>query len=387
MLDGILISDLLHVPGRRELGTLLDRTLGTVQVPWALLGGAVLQPFNRGGYADPLSVEAHADYARKLFQLASSKGSSGLAIWSFSDFRTRLPLLQTNTPEQDICISGLLDTTRQRRLAFEMVRALYVNETEPLLQAGSYDAGTPYVFLASGMGAIVLLFWLINRSRRFREYLARSFVVSTNFFMDIRDHRILLQGQTLLLSVVIACIYALVVATLLYGTRLDPAADYLSSILAVWQGAKALYIQLAWSPALALTVVLLLVLTGLMFTALVVRIVAHVAHRMVMFSDAVMMVVWAFVPIVLFLPVAMVLFRMLGVTPPWVWGGLLAAVTVWGWLRLLGAAVIVFEAPAYMVYLAGIGGIVLIVAGVLLVLQAQEAILSYLWHFWALFFP
>lgn len=386
-LDGVFVSDQILPCRDKELAGKVARTVSSLSVPWLLVGGALVQPFNRNGYADPLSIEAQAEYVGTVYRLAGMHHAAGVFIRSWSDYRTRYPILTTNLWAIALCTDGLLDTARGRRLAFEMVRALNTGEPEPLLQAGSYDAGTPYVFLAGGFGALLLLFGMMNRSRRFREYVLRSFVHTHNFFADVRDQRILLQGQTLLLAVTIAATYALVLATLLYVTRHDPAADYLSNILALTPGGKALYIQLAWSPSLAVTVVVLLILLKIVGLALLLRAIAVFTHRQVLFTDALTLVVWSLVPLILFLPVAMVLYRLLAMTPPLLWFGVLGIVTVWCIARLLRAITIVFEAAPLTVYLAGIGSLAAIAIIVLGVAQAQVAFLNYVAHFVALFFP
>jgi beta-galactosidase len=385
--DAVLVSDQLVANRRGDIAGALERTRASLTVPWVLMGGALVQPSNRNGYADPFSIEAQAEYLSKLYRLSSAAGSGGLVVRMFSDYWTEYPVLQTNLPHDRMCYEGVLDTARQRRVGFEMLRALFLQETEPLLQAGSFDAGTPYVFLAGGMAGIVLLFWLLNRSRRFRDYMLRAFLHVHNFFMDIRDQRILLQGQTLLLAVVIATTYALVLATLLYVTRDDPAADYLSTIMTLSPAGKALYIQLAWSPSLSLTVIELLVLVKIVVVAVVIRAVAALTSRTVLFADALTMVVWSLVPIVLFLPIAMVLFRLLGITAPLLWFGLLGAATLWGIARLLRAIAIVFEAAPLLVYLVGGSTIAIIAVGIAVIVQSQAAVVTYLRYFATVFFP
>lgn len=387
-LDAALISDQTQWRGRSTIEAELSRTLSTLgRMPWALLGGALVQPFNRNGYADPLSVEAQAASLSQLYRLAAAYGAGGTIIRCLNDYRTLFPLLTTNTPSEPLCYEGLLDTAGRPRLAFEMLRALNTGEPEPLLQAGSYNAGTPYVFMAGGMGGLVLLFWLMNRSRRFREYMLRAFLHSHNFFMDIRDQRILLQGQTLLLALLLATTYALVLATLLYVTRQSPAADYVSNLLTLSPSGKSLYIQLAWSPELAITVIVLVVLVTIVVIALGVRLIAAIAKRAVFFADALTMVVWALVPVVLFLPFAMLLFRLLAITPPLLWLSLLAITTLWSILRLLRACSIVFEEVPWLVYIAGLGSIAIIASIIGVVLQSTRAWGSYLLHFLQLFFP
>ncbi|MCX7930445.1 MAG: hypothetical protein N2663_06980 [Chlorobi bacterium] len=386
-LDALLISDQLYAHRRDDFERRLEHTMSSLRLPWVLLGGALVQPWNRNGYADPLSVEAQAEYVARLYRLTSRVNAAGLVVRSLTDYRTAYPVLTTNTPERTMCYEGLLDSSFQRRLAFEMLAALTTNEPEPLLQAGTYDSGTPYTFLAGGLAGVLLFFALINQSRRFREYLLRAFLHPHNFFMDIRDQRIMLQGQTLLLALIIALTYALVLGTLLYVTRFDPAADYLSNLLTLSVSGKSLYIQLAWSPELAVTVVVLVVLVKIVAVAVILRGIAAIAQRSVFFADALTMVVWALVPIVLFLPLAAVLFRLLGMTPPLVWFVLLAAVTLWGIVRLLRAVAIVFEASPLVVYPVGAGSILALAGIVLGILQIKTALVSYVGHFTALFFP
>lgn len=387
-LDGLLISDQTQWRGRTTIEAELSRTLSTLdRIPWAILGGALVQPFNRNGYADPLSVEAQAAAMSQLYRLSAAYRAGGTIVRNFCDYQTLFPVLPTNTPSEPLCYEGLLDTARQARLAFEMLRALNTGEPEPLLQAGSYNTGTPYVFMAGGMSGLVLLFWLMNRSRRFREYMLRAFLHSHNFFMDIRDQRILLQGQTILLALLLATTYALVLATLLYVTRQSPAADYLGNLIALSPSGKALYIQLAWSPELAMTVILLVVLVKIIAIAFVVRLIAVLAKRSVFFADALTMVVWALVPIVLFLPFATLLFRLLAITPPLLWLGFLAITTLWSILRLLRACSIIFEEVPWLVYMAGIGSTAIVASIVGVVLQSTVAWGSYLVHFFQVFYP
>jgi hypothetical protein len=186
---------------------------------------------------------------------------------------------------------------------------------------------------------------------------------------------------------VIATTYALVLATLLYVTRDDPAADYLSTIMTLSPAGKALYIQLAWSPSLSLTVIELLVLVKIVVVAVVIRAVAALTSRTVLFADALTMVVWSLVPIVLFLPIAMVLFRLLGITAPLLWFGLLGAATLWGIARLLRAIAIVFEAAPLLVYLVGGSTIAIIAVGIAVIVQSQAAVVTYLRYFATVFFP
>jgi hypothetical protein len=387
-LDAVFISDQTYWRGRENIESLLSRTVQSLdRLPWSLIGGALVQPNNRNGYADPLSVEAQVATISQLYRISAAFHAGGTLIRSIRDRRTLFPTLTTNTPTAPIIYEGLLDTARHRRLAFEMLRALNTNDTEPLLQAGSYERGTPYVFMAAGLSALMLLFWMLNRSRRFREYMLRAFLHSHNFFMDIRDQRILLQGHTLLLALLLATTSALVLATVLYETRQSPAADYLSNVLTLSPAGKALYIQLAWSPELAMTVIVLVVLVKIVAVALLLRMIAIVAKRTVIFADTLTMVVWAFVPLVLFLPIAMLLFRLLSVTPAALWLSLLVLTALWGLIRLLRACAIVFDEVPWLMYVTGFGSIGLLAGIILTVLQSTVAWGSYLTHALALFFP
>jgi len=161
----------------------------------------------------------------------------------------------------------------------------------------------------------------------------------------------------------------------------------LSNVLTLSPAGKALYIQLAWSPELAMTVIVLVVLVKIVAVALLLRMIAIVAKRTVFFADSLTMVVWAFVPLVLFLPIAMLLFRLLSVTPAALWLSLLVLTALWGLIRLLRACAIVFDEVPWLMYVTGFGSIGLLAGIILTVLQSTVAWGSYLTHALALFFP
>src|SRR5581483_4370966 len=78
--------------------------------------------------------------------------------------------------------------------------------------------------LLYAFGLLLVLFLLINLDRRFREYIVRSLVRPFNFFADVRDRRILPNGQTTLLALICSGAFGISVATLVHGYAADPAA-------------------------------------------------------------------------------------------------------------------------------------------------------------------
>ncbi|MFA6570755.1 MAG: glycoside hydrolase family 2 TIM barrel-domain containing protein, partial [Bacteroidota bacterium] len=136
--------------------------------------GIGVQPQNHSGFSDPLSVESQAFYISNTYRIVKQLGYSGTLYWSFNDYELNNPLLTLNNDDEYICTSGIVDRWRQERLSFLTLQTLFNNEKEPLLNAGSYTERTPVFFIVFGLILIGVIIFMIQRFRRFREYIYRS---------------------------------------------------------------------------------------------------------------------------------------------------------------------------------------------------------------------
>lgn len=335
-----------------------ERVIRTAAVLTSI--GTVVSPANMNGFSDPLSNEAQAIVIRDGYQSAKFHGLAGCLVETFNDHSLELPTMLVDHYDPFVRTSGMVDVWRQPRVSYAMYKSLINEEKEPLLQAREYDNSTPLTFIATGLVLALILAFLVNRSRRFREYFARSIIRPYNFYADIRDQRILSVVQTMLLGLVVASSIGLVLAALLYFLRIDPAVEYLLHLLTPSTTVYELVRFIAWRPALAVIVMSLLVFAVLILSSTLLRIGGMFIKGRILYRDTLTIVVWSAVPLLALLPIGVGLYQVLSTDAMSSWIPLIViASAAWTVFRILRATSVVFDAPALIVYGLGVGVILL----------------------------
>lgn len=333
--------------------------------------GSRLSPENTNGFSDPRSNEAQALVIRDCFRTSFASGLAGVLIWSFNDFTLERPTMLVDHYDPYICTSGLVDTWRQTRISYAMLKSLINDEKEPLLQARDASFDTPLVFIATGIVLALIMTFLINRSRRFREYLLRAIARPYNFYADIRDQRILSTVQTTFLGIVIASCVGLVISSLIYYIRVDAEIEYLLHILVPSNFIYEVLHYIAWRPALAVPFWSSLIMGLFVIVAVALRISAMFIKARICFRDTLTIVVWSALPLVALLPIGVALYQALSTDALSLWvPALIFTLAIWSLIRILRATSVVFDVRSTFVYSIGLS---LVAAGIVAVLISWNA--------------
>lgn len=327
--------------------------------PVMVLGfGRMVELGNQGGYSDELSSQAQARYITDVVTLLDREEIAGYLYWAFNDYRTDRPLLTVPNEDQFIVTAGLLTLDREMRIAGKTLTAEYTDQRLPDLATGEYSAPSTILFIAVGIICAIVFLLLINNSRRFRENVFRALLRPYNFYADIRDQRILSTVQTTVLALVIAATFAVIFSSLFYFYRMDESFDFMLSAIVSSDGLKEMLNYLIWRPVLAILSFTALFFFLLLGVALVIRLASFFVRNRIFLSDAYTISVWGALPVLLLIPVAMVLYRVLelpGAGP--VAFSIVLIVFVWMLYRVLRGAAVIFDVHATKVYLYGIGGL------------------------------
>lgn len=361
----------------------VERLAQIAAKPFALVIGKPINPENRNGYADPISVEAQAKYIKAGFLASKDAKSGGITVWSFNDYYLGRATMLTNTANDYICHSGLVDNWRQPRIGFSMFKALLNDEKDPLLTAPTYSESSPLIYLVGGIAVALVLLLMMNRSRRFREYIIRALIHPYNFYTDIRDQRILSTTHTVALCTIIAGTVGIIVSTILYATRMSPTSEYATMLLLPQEGLKSIISSVAWSPVLGTITISALVLIGILLITGILRLGALFVRGRIFFSDTFIITVWSCVPIIVFLPLAIILYRLLDVTSVSLWVGIGVIVSIWVVYRIVKATTVVFDINPLPVYLVSLGVIGIIILFIALSYQYSTAFFAYAQYFFA----
>ncbi|MER3524504.1 MAG: hypothetical protein C4326_10675 [Ignavibacteria bacterium] len=370
----------------KQFRTLLEEWKNTHPQRPLLIGrlGVEVQPDNKNGYTDPLSVQAQARFYYQHLHVVRESDAAGVFIWSFNDWRGDRPALTVNSGNPWLRTFGLVSTTREKRLAYEAVRRSFAGEKPLALPPGKNVASSPIEFVVAGLVLLIGTAYLYNAKRRFRESLNRSILNSYNFFSDIRDQRIVTFTHSSVVGIAVAGAFTTVVASILHRYRTNVVLDDVLSYLLVADEVKERLIALIMQPTVLLLLGTAALFLLLMCGSLLVWVVAQLFRVRVYPFHTFAVTMWSITPMLILIPVSMLVYRLLE-NPLYLLPtiGLCMVLAVWVFLRFLKALTIVTDASPLKVYTFGtLAVMAMIVGGYVYFDQTQGAsvYVSVLYH-------
>jgi len=341
--------------------------------------GKTVESGNRNGYSDPMSEEAQARFFLQHYAAVREAGLAGSFIESFADWRGDRPILTVEQQDQYLHPVGLLTESREKRLAFEVVKTLYAGQKVAALPIGKHRSSFPTVHVVAGFLVIFLVAYQYHYNRRVNESLKRSMLRSYNFFADLRDVRTVSVFHTLLLALTISLTLAVVLSSVLYHFRTNILADAVVTQFVVSDLVKEYLVRAIWNPLEGISS-----FTGVFFLvsvllAVFVRFISLFIKSKIHFTHAFTVVVWASAPLVVLSPLGMSLFKVLQtpfyVIPSFV---IMLLFAVWIVIRILKGISVILDKSAMKTYVLGVLIISAIVAGIVTYYDSEYSLLAYM---------
>lgn len=353
------------------------------QTPIFTSYGVPIQTKNRNGYSDKLSLEYQAYNILNSYRIINENDLIGGIYTSFNDYYLNSPILITNNDNQYLCSTGLFDRERQQRLSLATLQALFNKEKEPLLNVGSFTLKTPVSFIVFGLILAIVLILMINRFKRFREYIFRAFLRPYNFYADIRDQRIMSVAQTTVIGIVMALILGMYMTSILNYYRTSELAQFVLMMLVPSNQIMEALFKIVWMPEISMLIISTLFFLFAVLLAAIIRIFALFVRARIYFKDTITISIWSGLPILFILPFAIVLTRILVLSPVTILFFLIGIVVIllWSILRMLRCTSVVFDVRSSKVYVIGFL-ILLVMLGIPLVIyQLRYSIIAYAQYF------
>ncbi|MEE9186933.1 MAG: glycoside hydrolase family 2 TIM barrel-domain containing protein [Bacteroidota bacterium] len=317
--------------------------------------GYHVEPDNRNGFSDPLSMESQAKYLRETYDEIKQANIAGSILWTYNDWRGERPALTAYSGDPYLHSVGLVSYGREKRIAYSVVRALFNDEKITALPIGSYSRSAPIVYVLAGLFVLISFFYFYNRNKRFRENVHRSLMRSYNFFADIRDQRFISYVETSLIGLFVSITLAIVVSSVLLKFRESLALDYLLTHVLVFDSLKEKAVYLIWNPVEGILYFSVLFFAGLFIMVGVIKVFSVFAKMRIFLFHAYSVTVWAALPVVLFIPVATLLYRIMErevyVVPTLL---IFAILLAWVFFRTLKGISIIYDVIPVKVYASGL---------------------------------
>jgi len=336
------------------------------------------------------SPSNQADFLLGQFDKMSQETPfAGLLIFSYSDYRGQIPSLAQNDKNDPFIYSfGLVDLARRERVSFFKLRDLaQTGQSSPISQSSSTES--PRVeFPIAGLALIVLLSLEIRRNNVFKQNMKRAFRHAHGFFSDIYARRFLQTSQTFVLVLFEAICWAVLASSLVYGLRYSYRFDYLLTHLLRWPAIKLNLLILVWNPMVGIATLTLLSIVLFLVLATVIKLGAFLFRARVTMGKAVTYLAWAGANFVFLLPLAVVLYQLVGMPDmllPCIL--ILLGFVCWFKLRLSNALRVAYGTSYPRLYFVALSGGGLVILGLILLLQASIGTVSYWTYYWHVLAP
>ena len=331
------------------------------------------------GYLNPYSYEAQAKFYSDLLDFFSKDNLAGYFANSIFDYRGNYASITAGYSKNNLYKIGILGEDREtNRLSEKVINSRLHNEEKVTIPIGNKRDDAPMVFILQGMGLALFMGFLINSKRKFREDATRALLRPFNFYADIRDQRILSKFQSNFLMIILSGTSALLLINLLFYFRTNIFLEKFFLSFGVHNLPYTIS-YLAWNPTDALLWLTILSIIFFIGLSIIIKFASAFNRSKVYFSSIYFTVVWAFLPLILLLPLGLILYKVLsaGILNTYILIGL-AVFTIWIYYRLIKGIHVIFDVNQGSVYFYSIVFILVVICGIFLYFQITESTVYYI---------
>lgn len=331
------------------------------------------------GYTNEFSNEAQAKYYDDLFSYTDEINQTGFFIHSMFDYRAEFHSIISGYTFDKIVHLGILGEDRNtNRLSYRTLYARLHNQERITIPLGAQSDSAPMVFVIYGLFIALLVGFLFNSGRKFREDASRALLRPYNFFADIRDQRIISGFQTTVMALIISSVVSLLLSSVLASLKNNIFFEQV--LLSLGSGTLMKFISyLAWNPFQALLILTPVIFIKLLLLTVLLKFASVFVQTKVDLGNSYFAAIWSFLPFVLTTPLAIILYKILGnpVVAPYVYALLLLFV-VWSLMRLIKGIYVIFDIRQGVVYFYSFVVFALVIGLILLYFHVTNAALDYL---------
>ncbi|MFA7421480.1 MAG: hypothetical protein WCZ90_17485, partial [Melioribacteraceae bacterium] len=334
---------------------------------------------NSVGYLVRNSKEAQAKYFEDVINYSRKQNLSGFMINSLFGYKGVFPSLYSGfDPYNKYGFNVVEHTGNTNFITYKVLQSKLTNGSKVTIPIGSRKEDNPIIFILISLVLSVIMAVLINTKKKFREDATRALLRPYNFFADIRDHRILSGIHSSILMLILAGSASLLVTIILFYLRNNILFEKLLLSFASTRLMHAIS-YLAWNPQICFAVIFIIAVLKFGLLSLLIKFGSFFVKTKVSLSNIYFTVVWAFLPLTLFLPVELVLYKVLVMDFSNI--AVISVIIVfylWMLFRLLKGVYVIFDVRPLLVYFYSFMFIFVLLGGILLKYQLTHSIIYYL---------
>ncbi len=266
---------------------------------------------SQSGYLNQYSYEAQAKFFENIISLSDKNNVNAYFLSTMFNYGGDFTSLYTSFSDSANYRFGILDDEKNlNRISYNIIKSKQTSGKRITVPIGIKQEDGPLFIIFTGVILAVFMLLLVNSKKKFRKDATRALLRPYNFFADIRDHRIISGFHTILLMIIIAGSHALLLVNLLYYLKNNILIE---KILLAF-GIKAwihIFSYLAWNPVTAFIYSFIISILLFFLLALIIKGASFFIKTRVLLTNIYYVIIWAFLPMTILLPVKLILYRVL----------------------------------------------------------------------------
>lgn len=333
------------------------------------------------GYLNDYSFEAQAKFFEDVIDYSGKNSLLGYFFNTMFDFRSAYASIISGYNEENLIHLGIADETRNTdRISYKVIYAKLNNTEKVTIPIGSKKDDSPMLFIITGILIAIVLGVMINSGKKFREDSLRALLRPYNFFADVRDQRLISGVHTIVMVFIIAVTSGLLLSNILFYLKENIRFEKL--LLSFGSSSLVQNVSyLAWNPTASIWWTSLFTVICLALLIIIIKAASFFVRTRVAFGSVFHAVIWAFLPLVLLLPVGITLYRILSANAINIYMFIaLSIFTFWVFYRLMKGIYVIFDTNPANVYIYSIIMLFIVTASLVIYFQISNSTLTYFLH-------
>ena len=307
----------------------------------------------------------------------------GYFLTGLSDYQGNYPSsVLVRCPPNNMRPYGLTDFHREKRLAFEAIKALYREGKYQYNPGLELKKEFPPIFPLVGIITILVFLLLVNSRRYFRSNFNRIFIHSHGFFVDLRDGRKVPPSHTFFMALFVSIGSGLILASLLSYSKNYLPIDHLITLLCPDPGLKTYICQISWEPGWAVLLFSVLTFFCFVFLGIYLKIMALLSGKRYSLGQSLITPFWIGGNFILFVPIGTILYRVLFhqnmIIPSLV---IIALILIWLLFRVMKGMRVIFTWSHVGSFIIVMVSVFAVVGLVLYYYQSNHGFIDYLKYY------
>jgi hypothetical protein len=319
---------------------------------------------NRNGYSDMHSVEAQSKYLTEVYTEIFKK-FWGNFVSSFSDYRAERPFNFRLNGNPYMNTNGIFTIHREPKQSAQYVKKLLNSQEQPKILEGNNPGDSSYIFIVIGIIVNIIFLFLFTNLKRLKDGIWRSLYRPTNFFQFASEERIIPITLNIILSLLISIGISLFVSGIFYLYRDNVYFDMILSNIFYSERLKIWFSDIVSSPVNAVISFTLINFILQFWVTLLIYTISVFLRGRVFFKNLYTVSVWAAMPMIIFLPLGTVIYKLGMFNPEYVYLSLILFVImhVVYVIRLVKGVNVIFDTSTLKTYLYAAVVILIIYGG------------------------